>query len=101
MSEEWKKVENLKEVKLSQWSGEVCLSSNSQLTQILVYEYDGELRAIPRHCPHKDYDLIGSDVLEGGLVKCQWHGLSFSIKDEKSSYAVKRQQTDFYCLVSS
>lgn len=94
----WLKVENVNEVKLSQWCGEVQFSGKRFPTKILIFEYDGNLRAIPRLCPHQSYDLIGSDVLEGGVVKCQWHGLPLCITDEKISYAVKRDDQIFYCL---
>jgi len=97
-SEKWLKVENVNEVKLSQWCGEVQFSEKRFPTKILIFEYSRELRAIPRLCPHQGYDLIGSDVLEGGVVKCQWHGLPLCIKDEKLSYAIKRENECFYCL---
>lgn len=93
----WVKFENLAEVKSNQWSGEVQFAHKRFPTKLLVFEYQGKLRAIPRLCPHQSYDLIGSDVLEGGVIKCQWHGLPLSLTDEKTSYEVKKIEDVFYC----
>lgn len=99
-AQDWIKVQELKAVRLSQWSGVVTFPNHQHPRPILIYQYQGAYRAIARYCPHQDYDLSGTEVLEGGVVRCQWHGLSISILDDKSSYAVQKIAEDFYCLAS-
>ena len=88
-------IDAVKQVKLDQWSGEVQWPGCTAVQKVLIFQFQDQLRAIDRFCPHQGYDLVGSEVSEGGIVKCQWHGLPFSLLDPKGSYLVEKTGDDF------
>ena len=97
MADDWIMVSDVMEVSVGHWSGEVQFTKKRFPTRILMYLLDGEIRGIPRMCPHQSYDLIGSMIQDDG-IRCEWHGMHISLKDKKTSYSIKREDQTFYCL---
>lgn len=48
---------------------------------ILLARYQGKVYAITNTCSHMGGPLSEGELIEGGCVKCPWHGSVFSIKD--------------------
>ena len=47
--------------------------------QIVLVEFDGELRALGDVCPHA-YALLSQGYLEGGEIECPLHAARFDIR---------------------
>jgi len=50
---------------------------------ILVYRYEGEVRALSNICPHFGGPVGYHKMREGGKFVCLWHSYEFSAKDGK------------------
>ncbi|MGB7191932.1 MAG: Rieske 2Fe-2S domain-containing protein [Collimonas pratensis] len=53
--------------------------------EIVVFNVDGEIYAIDDSCPHSGASLFGGR-LEGHMLKCPAHGLSFDIRSGCMKY---------------
>ena len=47
---------------------------------ICLVKYEGEYSALDNHCPHQGGPL-GEGMIEGGYVRCPWHGYEYDPKD--------------------
>lgn len=93
----WIPVEDVFPICDGQWRGSVKFTGKQQIEKILIYNFDDQFRAIARFCPHKDYDLMGTQPTTAGLIRCGWHGMAFGLLDDGCSYKVKRDGEQFYC----
>jgi nitrite reductase/ring-hydroxylating ferredoxin subunit/uncharacterized membrane protein len=48
---------------------------------VLLARKDGEIFALAHTCSHLGGPLSEGDLLDGGLVRCPWHGSVFSLED--------------------
>jgi nitrite reductase (NADH) small subunit len=55
-------------------------------TRIALFRCDGTVYAIKNRCPHMGGDL-GEGLLEGGIVRCPWHGWRFNVRTGKNPSA--------------
>ena len=100
MSGEWVPIQELQSIDEGKWSGQILVPNKRFPLKIIVYEFNSELRAIARMCPHQSYDLIACDVSDGGIVHCPLHHLPISIQDPKSSYGIKKEGNELLCHLS-
>ena len=100
MSGDWVPIQELQSVDDGKWCGQIAVPNKRFPLKIIVYEFNSELRAIARLCPHQSYDLIACEVSDGGIIHCPLHHLPISILAKKSSYEIKKEGNKFLCYLS-
>ncbi len=53
---------------------------------IAIFNVDGEIYAIDDSCPHSGASLFRGTLLDGYMLKCPAHGLSFDIRSGCMKY---------------
>lgn len=62
------------------WRGKVRLPDRSQPIDILIFNIQGEFRAVRAQCPHEGYDLSHCSQLNNDVLVCPAHGQYIDLK---------------------
>jgi len=61
------------------WTGRIHLPGKLQPIDILVFNIQGEFRALPALCSHEGYDLTHCPLLDGNILVCPAHSLRINL----------------------
>ena len=61
------------------WQGEVQVEG----VGVLVVRYEGQFYALRNNCTHKDFPLLGGEVVMGRIT-CEKHGAKFELSTGKA-----------------
>lgn len=75
--------------------GRVQLPKQRHPIEILLYENNGERRAINRFCPHRGADFKGVEPSADFAITCPLHSMRFSLHG-KDSYAIEHTDNGYF-----
>jgi diguanylate cyclase (GGDEF)-like protein/PAS domain S-box-containing protein len=61
------------------WAGRLLLPDGRRSMAILIFDLQGEFRALPALCPHEGHDLTLCPSLDGNTFICPAHGLRIDL----------------------
>ncbi|MGZ5532865.1 MAG: PAS domain S-box protein, partial [Methylomonas sp.] len=79
------------------WKGRLQLPGAHRALDILIFNIQGEYKAVPTFCPHQGYDLTRCPLSNGSSLICPAHGLCIDLKIAE----FRVQERDGQFLVSS
>jgi len=83
----------LDSAKPSRWKGRVQLPGEHRPIDILIFNIQGEFRAVPAQCPHEGFDLTHCPLLNENTLVCPAHSLCVDLK--ASGFRVKEHDGQF------
>lgn len=62
------------------WKGRLQLPGEHRPIDILIFNIQGEFKAVPALCPHEGYDLAHCSLSDGSSLVCPAHGRCIDLK---------------------
>lgn len=82
------------------WKGRLQLPGTHRPIDILIFNIQGEFKAVPAFCPHEGYDLTYCPLSNGNSLVCPAHGRSidlniaeFRIKEYEGQFLASLNET--------
>ncbi|MFI3158133.1 MAG: EAL domain-containing protein [Methylococcaceae bacterium] len=75
------------------WKGRLQLSAEHRPIDILIFDIQGQFRAIPALCPHEGYDLTHCALVNENILICPAHNQHTDLK--ASSFQVQEHNGQF------
>ncbi len=75
------------------WKGRLRLPGEPRPIDILIFDIQGEFKAVPALCPHEGYDLAYCPLSNGSSLVCPAHGLCIDLN--MAEFHVKEQEGQF------
>jgi diguanylate cyclase (GGDEF)-like protein/PAS domain S-box-containing protein len=92
----------------SRWAGRLRLPGGHRPIDILIFNIQGEFRAIPALCPHEGYDLTHCPLRNGNILVCPAHSLridlktsGFRVKEDGGRFLVPLDETGLFGIAEN